>query len=405
MQKANKNTHLNHLEDNIFLGHIDGTREAIKFIRQFRDVLKGHADRPSGASVKWDGAPAIWLGPHPKSKRFFVAKKSLFNKTIPLYYHSIKEIEESNDLSDGLKSKFKLAFNKYKNANMTEILQGDFLFDSTDLKYEQVDGERYLTFQPNTIVYAFPADSDMAKELEKKSMGIVWHTTYKGKDIPSLVAKAGANLPSNPIGVWQISADLPDMSGAATLTKLEGKAIDKELTNIGFHFRQVSRATFDKLNDPVIAALCTTYTNSFVRANTTPTPEEAAKGLPKFITQKFEAEVAKRKTAAAQNRQREALAKAIDPIMSVPKNELLSVFHLYYSLQKAKNVLVAKLSSAGFIKTFLKTQDGWKVTGHEGFVATDKLKQNTLKLVDRLEFSYANFSDDVIKGWESDLRR
>ena len=405
MQKADKNTHLNHLEDNIFLAHIDGTREAIKFIREFRDVLKGHADRPSGGtSVKWDGAPAIWLGPHPEDGKFFVAKKSLFNKT-PLYYTSIKEIEASKDLSQGLKDKFKLAFNKYKNVNTDTIIQGDFLFDNSDLKFEQIDGERYLTFQPNTIVYAFPDDSDIAKKLNEMDMGIVWHTSYRGIDIQSLTARAGVTLPTNPSGVWQISADLPDMSGAATLTKLEGKAIDKELTNIGFHFRQVSRATFDKLNDPVIAALCTTYTNSFVRANTTPTPEEAAKGLPKFITQKFEAEVEKRKTAAAKNRQREALAKAIDPIMSVPKNELLSVFHLYYSLQKAKNVLVEKLSQAGFIKTFLKTTDGWKVTGQEGFVATDKLKQNTLKLVDRLEFSYANFSDDVIKGWESDLRR
>ena len=406
MQKANKNTHLNHLEDNIFLGHIDGTREAIKFIRDFRDVLKGHADRPSGGtSVKWDGAPAIWLGPHPEDGKFFVAKKSLFNKTGPLYYTSIKEIENSNDLSSGLKSKFKLAFNKYKNANMDTIIQGDFLFDKSDLKYEQIDGERYLTFQPNTIVYAFPADSDIAKKLDKMDMGIVWHTSYKGNDIPSLTARAGVNLPSNPSGVWQIDAELQDMSGGATLTKSEGKAIDKELTNIGFHFRQVSRATFDKLNDPYIAAFCTTYTNSFVRANTTPSPEEAAKGLPSFITQKFEAEIAKRKTAAAQNRQRDMMKEAISPIMSVPKNELLSMFHLYYSLQKAKNILVEKLSQAGFVKTFLKTRDGWKVTGQEGFVATDKLKQNTLKLVDRLEFSYANFSPDVIKGWESDLRR
>ena len=102
MEKANKNTHLNHLEDNIFLGHIDGTREAIKFIREFRDVLKGHTDRPSGGtSVKWDGAPAIWAGPHPESGKFFVAKKSLFNKT-PLYYTSIKQIENSKDLSQGL---------------------------------------------------------------------------------------------------------------------------------------------------------------------------------------------------------------------------------------------------------------------------------------------------------------
>jgi len=405
MEKANKNTHLNHLEDNIFLNHIDGTREAIKFIREFRDVLKGHADRVGGgASVKWDGAPAIWLGPHPQTGQFLVAKKSLFNKT-PLYYTSVRDIENATELSQGLKDKFKLAFEKYKNVKMTKILQGDFLFENSDLKFEQIDGERFLTFQPNTIVYAMPASGDMAKKLDRMDMGIVFHTTYTGNSIESLTAKAGVNLPTNPAGVFQIDAEFQDMTGAATLTKNEGKAIDKELTNIGFHFRQVSRPTFDKLNDPVIAALCTTYTNSFVRANQTPTPEEAAKGLPKFITEKFEAEVAKRKTAAAKLRQREALAKAIDPIMSVPKNELLSVFHLYYSLQRAKNVLVKKLSQAGFVKTFLKTVDGWKVTGQEGFVATDRLKQNTLKLVDRLEFSYANFSKDVIKGWESDLRR
>lgn len=408
MQKADKNTHLNHLEDNIFLGHIDGTREAIKFIREFRDVLKGHVDRVSGASVKWDGAPAIWMGNLPGTGQFFVAKKSLFNKTIPLYYTSIADIDTSKDLSDALKQKFKIAFNNYKDANFTQIIQGDFLFDNKDLKYQNIDGERYLTFQPNTIVYAFPADSDIAQELANKEMGIVFHTRYSGADIPSLTASAGVSetqLPKVPVGVWQINAELPDMSGFGSLTKNEGKAIDTELTNIGFHFRQVSRATFDKINDPYIAALCTTYTNSFVRANQTPTPEEAAQGLPKFITQKFEAEIAKRKTAAAKERQREALKQAISPIMSIPKHELKSVFHLYYSLQKAKNVLVAKLSNAGFVKTFLKTTDGWKVTGHEGFVATDKLNKNTLKLVDRLEFSYANFSDDVIKGWESDLRR
>ena len=99
------------------------------------------------------------------------------------------------------------------------------------------------------------------------------------------------------------------------------------------------------------------------------------------------------------------MKQAISPIMAVPKNELVSIFHLYYSLQKAKNILIKKLSTASFIKTFLKTTDGWKVTGQEGFVASDKLGQNSVKLVDRLDFSYANFSDDVIKGWQSDYRK
>jgi hypothetical protein len=78
---------------------------------------------------------------------------------------------------------------------------------------------------------------------------------------------------------------------------------------------------------------------------------------------------------------------------------------LYYGLQKVKNMIIKKLSSAGFVRTFLKTREGWKVTGQEGYVATDHLGQNSVKLVDRLDFSYANFSDDVIKGWQSDYRK
>ena len=82
------------------------------------------------------------------------------------------------------------------------------------------------------------------------------------------------------------------------------------------------------------------------------------------------------------------------------------IFQLYYCLQEIKNLFVKKLSLAGNVKTFLQMKSGdLKVTGHEGFVAIDKTGTNSVKLVDRMEFSYANFSDDVVKGWESDLRK
>ncbi len=404
MEKATKNTHLNHMEDNIFLGHIEGTREAVHFIRSFRDLLQGQSQRALQTSVKWDGAPAIWVGPHPENKKFIVAKKSLFNK-VPLYYSSEAQIKKSKDLSPELKQKFLIAFNSYKNADLSKLIQGDFLFDDKDIQITKVDGQRYVTFHPNTIAYSVPVGTELAKEIQKAKMGIVFHTTYTGNSIESLTASAGVKLGKAPKGVWQIDADLPDMSGTASLTKAETNQIDKELTNIGTHFRYISRDTFTKLNDPYIAAFCTTYTNAFIRNNVTPTAEEAAAGLPEFIMAKFKKEIDKRKTAAGKAKQQELMKEAISPIMSVPKNELVSVFHLYYSLQKAKKLIIKKLSSAGFIKTFLKTADGWKVTGQEGFVATDKISRNSVKLVDRLEFSYANFSDDVIKGWQSDFRR
>ena len=82
----------------------------------------------------------------------------------------------------------------------------------------------------------------------------------------------------------------------------------------------------------------------------------------------------------------------------------MAVFSLYYDLQEAKNLLVKKLDSAAFMKTMLKTTDGWKPTGQEGYVAIDQKGTSAVKLVDRLDFSYSNFSKDVIKGWESDTR-
>ena len=404
MEKATKNTHLNHLEDNVFLGGVDGTRDSIDFLRSFRDLLQGKSRRPVNTSVKWDGAPALWIGPHPINKRLMVAKKSLFNK-VPLFYQSVKEIELTTDLSDELKKKFKMAFEMYEGVTMDKILQGDFLFDQDDLKTTRVDGVEYITFHPNTIAYSIPADSDLAKKIKTMKMGIVFHTSYSGSSIENLTATAGVNLPKAPEGVWQIDADYKDMQGSASMTATETRKIDRGLSNLGTHFRMVSRQTMNVLNDPVIAAFCTTYTNAFIRANKTPTPEEAAAGLGPYIQGKFKKEIDKLKTPAGKQRRMDAMAAVVKPLTTIPGHELVSVFHLYYGLQEVKNIIIKKLSSAGFIKTFLKTKDGWQVTGQEGYVATDSLGKNSVKLVDRLEFSYANFSDDVIKGWQSDYRK
>ena len=404
MERATKNTHLNHLEDNVFLGGIDGTRDSIHFLQSFRDLLQGRSTRKVNTSVKWDGAPALWIGPHPDNGKMMIAKKSLFNKT-PLFYQSVLEIKMSKDLSDELKKKFTMAFKLYENVSMSNILQGDFLFDSDDLKTTRIDGIEYVTFHPNTIAYSVPADSDLGRKLKRMKMGIVFHTTYTGSSIESLTATAGVRLPKAPNGVWQIDADYKDMQGSASMTKTETALIDRGLSELGTHFRLVSKQTMEALNDPVIAALCTTYTNAFIRANKTPTPEEAAAGLGPYITGKFKTEIDKLKTPAGKQRKMDAMKAVMAPLARIPGHELVSVFHLYYGLQKVKNLIIKKLSSSGFIKTFLKTRDGWKVTGQEGYVATDSLGKNSVKLVDRLEFSYANFSDDVIKGWQSDFRR
>jgi hypothetical protein len=67
---------------------------------------------------------------------------------------------------------------------------------------------------------------------------------------------------------------------------------------------------------------------------------------------------------------------------------------------EAKLTIIRKLDRAKNVGTFLKTADGYKVTEQEGFVAIDRMGKNAVKLVDRLQFSNANFNSEYIKGWQ-----
>jgi hypothetical protein len=60
-------------------------------------------------------------------------------------------------------------------------------------------------------------------------------------------------------------------------------------------------------------------------------------------------------------------------------------------------LIVRKLETIRSIGTFIRTDDGYRITAPEGFVAVDRLKGNAVKLVDRLEFSQANFN--AAKNW------
>ena len=401
---ANLNIHMTHLEDTVFLLGIKDTRQSIDFLRGLRDMLKGHSDKAVNTSVKWDGAPALFIGKHPETGKFLVAKKSLFNKK-PLFYTSVDEIKKSPDLNSELKKKFIVAFNEFKNSNIPNIIQGDFLFEGSDLKKGvRIDGDTFVTFHPNTIVYSVPEASELGKTLKKKNFGIVFHTTYTGRMLSGMQSRAGVTLPKHSDKAWVIDADYKDVSGSANLTNGDLKKFDGHLSAAGTAFTKIGTAAFDIFKHPEIAIMATTYTNSFVRAGRQPAASEAAAGFVEFIKAKFKSEIDKRSTDKGKATQRQKMMQILMPLKSV-ETKLPHMFTLYYELMMAKNEIIKKMSNTGFIRTFLKTTDGWKVTGQEGFVAIDRTGTKSVKLVDRLEFSYANFSKDVIKGWETDLRK
>jgi hypothetical protein len=78
--------------------------------------------------------------------------------------------------------------------------------------------------------------------------------------------------------------------------------------------------------------------------------------------------------------------------------QLKSIFDLMNLIVDAKLMVVRKLETIKSIGTFVKTENGFRVTAPEGFVAVDKIKGNAVKLVDRLEFSQANFNAQ--KNWD-----
>ena len=165
---AGKNLHLEHLEDEIINNGVDGGRAAINFLQSLRDMLSGSARSSINMTVKWDGAPAIFAGIDPSDGKFFVAKKSVFNVS-PKLYKTDAEIDE--DLSGDLNAKFKVALAEFSKLGIKGVIQGDLMF-TDDLSKETIEGVSYYTFQPNTIVYAVPVDSDLGRIMNKSKIGV-----------------------------------------------------------------------------------------------------------------------------------------------------------------------------------------------------------------------------------------
>ena len=400
-----KNTHMTHIEDQVIYGGVKGARDAILALRSLRDMLAGNATKSVDVTVKWDGAPAVFVGKDPNDGQFFVAKKGVFNAT-PKVYKSHADIDA--DTSGDLSVKLKAAFDALKSANISDVIQGDIMYVKDDLKKETIDGQEYITFHPNTIVYAVPKATPAAKEISKAKIGIVWHTTYKGKTFESMKASYGVNMSQlkGSKGAWNQDAKLRDLSGTATLTKADTKDVTASLSMAGKIFRKISSTTLKQIEqNQEFARMIETYNNRFVRKGqkVTNTTKHVA-GLIRFINDKYGKEIDKRKTSKGKQDQ---IAKRDDVLKffsASNKANLKLIFDLQNAIADGKQKIINKLNKLGNIDTFVKTKRGFQTTGVEGFVAIDKLKGGAVKLVDRMEFSANNFSPDVIKGWDKPSR-
>jgi len=398
----NKNTHMEHLEDNLLNLGVNGARDSINYLRALRDMLAGDAKAPVNVTVKWDGAPAVFAGKDPADGKFFVAKKGIFNKNAKVY-KSNADIDA--DTSGDLNTKLKLAFKHLSSLGIEGVIQGDFLYSKADIRKETINGESYITFHPNTIVYAIPAKSELAKTILGSEIGVVWHTTYRGDSIETMSANFGKEIASGlkaTKAVWSVDAVYKDVSGQATMTKKETDAVTKILSNAGSQFNKIKRSTFDGItNHPDRLLRTKTFINTKVREGTRiKNTSRFVDELVDYIYAYYQKEIDKVKTERAKTAKTEKRKEVLSYFSNTPKSQIVALFDLYNLIVDAKLYIIKKLDAAKSVGTFLKTANGFKVTEQEGFVAIDRMGKDAVKLVDRLGFSKANFSPDIIKGWQ-----
>ena len=402
--KGGKNLHLEHLEDEIINYGVDGGRAAINFLRSLRDMLAGASRSSVNMTVKWDGAPAIFAGIDPEDGKFFVAKKSVFNVN-PKLYKTDAEID--TDLSGALVGKFKVALSELSKLGIKDVLQGDLMF-TDDVETTKIEGESYYTFQPNTIVYAVPLDSKLGKIIRMAKIGIVWHTTYTGDALQDMKAKFGVNISglNTPTSVWMDDATYKDTSGKSTFTSEETVKVTAVLSQVGKTFQRISGpklrsfiALQESMTGNLAGASLKTYNNSKVRAGEKiSNPGAHAKGYEKWVTDSIQKQIDKVKSPAGKKKY-ENIQKEYMREVKKHTGNLKEIITFQNLLVDAKMQIVKKLNSVkGLTDTFIKTKNGFKVTNPEGYVAIDRVSGGAVKLVDRMEFSFNNFT--AIKAWD-----
>jgi len=401
--KGGKNLHLEHIEDEILNFGVDGGRAAINFVRSLRDMLAGASRSSVNMTVKWDGAPAIFAGIDPEDGRFFVAKKSVFNVN-PKLYKSNAEIDA--DVSGALNSKFKTALAEFSKLGIKGVLQGDLMF-TDDVSTQTIDGKSYLTFQPNTIVYAVDVNSELGKQIKNAKIGVVWHTTYTGNALQDMKASFGANIKGlqKPSTVWMDDATYKDVSGSATMTAAETEKVTASLSSAGSVFRTINSTLLNNFlniqnsfTGDLSGASLKTYNNSMVRKGQKITnPKSHAQGYIAWVEGVYQKRIDKLKTPATKKVAEDNKKETVRELKKHTAN-LTNIITFQNHIVDAKMGIVSKLNTVKSIGTFIKTANGFKAVNPEGYVAIDRVSGNAVKLVDRMEFSFNNFT--AIKSWD-----
>lgn len=395
--RSGKNTHLTHLED-IMLDHgHHGAQQALYYLHSVYRMLTGQSDGTVKITTKWDGSPALIAGRDPASGKFFVGTKSVFNKE-PKMNFTVTDIQR-NHPAEGLQQKLIVALQELSKLKWTTVAQGDMLWSNpAEFKVQQIKGQRYVTFTPNTITYAVPANNKLAAQMTSAKIGIVWHTEYTGGNtLAETTARFGFDhsVLGNSETVWHRDATIANLTDIVTLTKSEAAEIMHSIITAQQMLSRIDAHTFEWLNSgsevmgSEFLQQLKAHTNNQVRQGRFEPPAEFAQSFVQKYVDFMNKKIAKYKTHAKRSEAKETLQQAVS-FIKTHLSQIMAVYQLYLAVIQAKVALLRKLAQIKQIDTFVQTQNGLEATGGEGFVAVNR-HGSAVKLVDRLEFSRLNF--------------
>jgi len=385
LTEAKANTHLTHLEELVLTQGAAGYKQAKSFLIELLKNLAGNSNTKINTSVKWDGAPAIFTGINPDNGKFFVGTKSVFNK-VPKINYTMEDIDMNHGQAPGLADKLKLALQYFPSLGIKNILQGDFMFDSSMVKNTNIDGKAHLSFRPNTITYAVESDSDLGKDIAAAKIGIVFHTTYQSLQSGASFGADVSGLNQNR-NVWFDDAFFKDSTGIVTLTVSEAKEVQS----------LIKKADTIKVNyDNLPTADLNVYLNKEIKSGQfVNNPKVSFKAFQKWYqTNRIDKRVDKLKSEKGRMK---AIAAGQEQMKMFQRRQrdIINLFQISKLLSEAKLIFVRKYNNAIYnTKHFVDDgKGGLRVTAPEGYVAVDRIG-NGVKFVDRVEFSRANFAMD-----------
>jgi len=366
--------HISHLEDLLLENRID---TAISMIYN----LCG--DNKLEMSTKWDGAPSIFAGTDPEDNAFFVACKSIFNRN-PKIYKTISSIM-GDSIDPGLKDKLAKSLVHMREMNIKGVLQGDFIYTKEDLFEMDIASESFLAFHPNILVYAVPKKSEIASRILASDLGVVWHTVYSGRTLGSM-QKDFTRTPESCFTeikeVFSLDPTLDSRQYGSNPEIIYNGHEDLNMTNW--------------LSNLYNRELLQTQINSYIKQNDRFNDcDEFVKHINDGVLGRYVVEWEKRKTDAGRGRMRAKYMAYTDFCYSFKFKNLME---MYIKVSEFKDKTIAAISNMSEFKVFLKTEEGYVSTNHEGYVINDD--ENVVKLVNRFDFSAANFNKKYIRGWE-----